>query len=284
MNPEPLMNTSKNRNRESYSFANINLLGKCNVDCFFCLGKDLEEELRPHNQLKTPVAELPNFDEFLAKCRKEGVTKIYVTGQNTDSLLYAHLEELIAYLHNKGFMVGLRTNGYLAGRKMSVINQCDLSVGYSIHSLDPVTNKMIMDRSDLPDWDTIIPATQNPRVSIVLTRCNEFEFFDLLRFTARFKGHLRYVQVRRPSTDTRVQLLTPDMAAYERVYTQVANIFGPPKKRLWGDAEVYEIYEQEVVFWRTVKTTVNSLNYFTDGTISDLYFVVEGYLKYREQA
>jgi molybdenum cofactor biosynthesis enzyme MoaA len=280
---DPLMNTGKNRDREAYSFANINLLGKCNVDCFFCLGKDLEEELRPHNQLKVPVADLKNLPEFLKLCRRHGVQKLYITGQNTDSLLYAHLEELIKFFHDRGFMVGLRTNGYLAGRKMSVINQCDLSVGYSIHTLNPVTNKMIMGRDDFPDWETIIPATRNPRVSIVLTRCNEFEFYDLLKFTAKFLGHVRYIQVRRPSTDTRRQLLTPDMVAYERVYTQVANIFGPPKKRLWADAEVFEIYGQEVVFWRTVKTSVNSLNYFTDGTISDVYFVVEGYLKYREQ-
>lgn len=33
----------------------------------------------------------------------------------------------------------------------------------------------------------------------------------------------------------------------------------------------------EVVFWRTVKTTTNSFNYFTDGTFSKEYFIVEGY-------
>jgi sulfatase maturation enzyme AslB (radical SAM superfamily) len=275
------VNTAKNRNREPYSFANINLLGKCNVDCFFCLGKDLTEELKPHNQLKLKVPALPNLREFLELCRKEKVTKLYVTGQNTDSLLYDDLEELVRHLHAMGFLVGLRTNGYLATRRMELINRCDLSIGYSIHSLNPVTNKMIMGRSGLPDWDAIIPATRNPRVSIVLNRCNEFEFFDILKYTALFKN-IRYVQVRRPSTDTRQALLVPDMAAYERVYTQVANVFGPPKDRLWVDAEVYEIYGQDVVFWRTTKTSVNSLNYFTDGTISDMYFVVEGYLRNRK--
>lgn len=276
------MNTTKNRNREDYSFANINLLGKCNVDCFFCLGKDIEEELAPHNQLTTPVDELPRLNGFLDICSKHHVRKIYITGQNTDSLLYRHLRGLIQYLHTQGFIVGLRTNGYRAVQLMSTINLCDLSVGYSIHSIDPVTTKMILGRSDMPDWETIIPATNHPRISIVLNRCNEAEFFNLLKFTARFPN-VRYVQVRRPSTDTRTKLLAPDMAAYERVYTQVASVFGPPKDRLWHDAEVYRIYGQDVVFWRTVKTSVNSLNYFTDGTISDLYFVVEGYLKYRKE-
>ena len=278
---ERQINTGKNRNREAYSFANINLLGKCNVSCFFCLGKDIEAELSPHNQLKVPVSQLPNLTPFLDLCRKHKVQKIYITGQNTDSLLYTYLEDLIAFLHDRGFMVGLRTNGYLAGRKMALINKCDLSVGYSIHSLNPVTNKMVMGREDFPDWETIIPATLHPRISVVLTRCNEFEFFDLLKFFAKFKGHVRYIQVRRPSTDTRTQPLAPDQVAYERVYTQVANIFGPPKRTIWADAEVFDIYGQEVVFWRTVKTSVNSLNYFSDGTISDLYFVVEGYLANR---
>lgn len=35
----------KNRKRDKYTFANINLLGKCNADCYFCLGKDIPELL-----------------------------------------------------------------------------------------------------------------------------------------------------------------------------------------------------------------------------------------------
>jgi molybdenum cofactor biosynthesis enzyme MoaA len=276
-----VMNSAKNRNRDAPSFANINLLGKCNVDCFFCLGKDITEELKPHNQLAVPFHEWNNFDEFLRRLHRAKISKVYITGQNTDSLLYKHLGELIEYLHVEGFMVGLRTNGYLALRNMSIINRCDLSVGYSIHSVNPVTTKMILGRDEIPDWPTIIPATRNPRVSVVLNRCNEHEFFDVLKYTAQFPN-LRYIQIRRTSTDTRADLLAADIAAYERVYTQVSRIFGPPKRKFVTDAEVYEIYGQEVIFWRTVKTSVNSWNYFTDGTISEVYFVVEGYLQNRD--
>jgi hypothetical protein len=45
----------------------------------------------------------------------------------------------------------------------------------------------------------------------------------------------------------------------------------------WG--QQIDIYGKQVNFWRTVETSVNSINYFTDGTISDNYFVVEGYVK-----
>ena len=42
---------TKNREREAPSFANINLLGKCNIRCYFCLGRDIEAELAGQNQL-----------------------------------------------------------------------------------------------------------------------------------------------------------------------------------------------------------------------------------------
>lgn len=290
------VNNAKNRQRDPYSFANINLLGRCNVNCFFCLGKDIEKELKDHDQVKTHFNEWRNFAEFLARCKNFGIKKIYITGQNTDSLLYYYLSQLIDYLHDQGFKVGLRTNGYLAAENLATINRCELSTGYSIHSLNPITTRMILGRSDMPDWEQIIPKTERPRVSIVLNRCNEYEFWDILKFISKFRHSrlngngipeefgVRYVQVRRVSTDTRLSLLAADMAAYERIYTQVRSVFGAPDALFvdghkLADAEEYEIYGLPVVFWRTVKTSVNSINYFTDGTISEEYFVVEGYLK-----
>lgn len=274
-----LVNTAKNRDRDAYSFANINLLGRCNARCFFCLGLDIKEELGYSNQLATHFSEWANFHTFLELCRTAHIKNLYVTGQNTDSLLYHHLEELIRFLQRHGFAVGLRTNGYRALAMLDVINLCDRNVGYSIHSLRPITNRMIMGRAALPDWGTIIPATNRCRVSIVLNRCNKAEFFDLLRYITQFEN-VQYVQVRRVSTDRREDELAPDMVAYEEVYSVVRGIF-PLERRFATDAEAYNIYGKEVVFWRTTKTSVNSMNYFTDGTISPEYFIVEGYLKHQ---
>ena len=118
------INTEKNRQRDPYSFANINLLGRCNVDCFFCLGKDIKEELSPHNQLNTHFSKWKNFWTFLEKCRTERVGKLYITGQNTDSLLYEYLDELIDHLHSLEFKIGLRTNGYKALESIYLSYQC----------------------------------------------------------------------------------------------------------------------------------------------------------------
>lgn len=271
---EPEFN--KNLHREAPVFANINLLGKCNVDCYFCLGKDIDSEFKKHNQVNTHFNEWKNFSEFLYKCKDANIKRLYITGQNTDSLVYRYIDEIVPYLQNMDFEIGLRTNGYLASRKMEVISQCKRSVGYSIHSLNPDTNYQIMRRKDIPDWDTIIPNTPNCRVSIVLNRYNEHEFDDLLKYISKF-DNVKYIQVRRICTDTRESFLIDDVHVYEKVFEQIKS-----ENQIIGhfyNAEIFKLYGKEVCFWRTVKTTIDSFNYYTDGTINEEYFVIEGYMR-----
>ncbi len=268
---------TKNRDREDYSFANINLLGVCNANCYFCLGKDICEELRGKNQMRLHFAGWKNFDKFLKMCEKKKVKKLYLTGQTADGLQYKYLEEIIDYLQDKGFIVGVRTNGYLAEAKMKAIKKMKGGIGYSIHTLDPETNYNIMGRRDIPKWREIIPASgENVRVSIVLNRYNVDEFYSLCKYIAKFPN-VRYIQVRRIATDTRLDLLKEDIELYEKFFKKFSR-----KHEKTGEfflAEQYELFGKEIVFWRTVETSVNSLNYFTDGTCSDEYFIIEGYLK-----
>lgn len=267
----------KNMNREAPVFANINLLGACNVDCYFCLGKDIDNEFKKHNQLAVHFSQWKNFERYMDKVAEAGIQRVYVTGQNTDSLMYRYLGELVDYMQDvRGFDVGLRTNGYLAHKKMDVINKCRRNVGYSIHSLDPESNWKIMRRKDIPDWNTIIPNTKNTRISIVLNRHNETEFMDLLKYSCSFEN-VKYVQVRRICTDTREKFLIEDVHVYERVFEEVKKNF--PLVGYFYNAEVFEMFGKEVCFWRTVKTSIESFNYYTDGTINDEYFVIEGYMR-----
>lgn len=271
------MDINKNRNRENYSFANINLLGNCNANCYFCLGKDISEELKNKNQLSLHFSEWKNFDNFLNQCRKESITKLYLTGQTADGLQYKYLNEIIDYLQDSGFVVGVRTNGYLADEKMGSIQKMKGEIGYSIHTLKPDINKVIMGKNYLPNWDKIIPRSgDNVRVSIVLNRYNVDEFDDLVKYISKF-DNVRYIQVRRISTDTRIELLQKDIDIYEDFYQDFDK-----KNRKTGEfflAQQYKLHGKEINFWRTVETSCNSLNYFTDGTCSNEYFIIEGYLK-----
>lgn len=270
----------KNRNREDYSFANINLLGKCNAKCFFCLGEDIPELLSIHNQIGTHFTEWKNFGKFIDKCKAENIRNLYITGQNTDSLLYKYLGELIDFLQDVfDFNVGIRTNGYLFEKKpelIDVVNKCKANVGVSIHSMNKDTNFKILGRSHIPDWDLILPQIKNLRVSIVVNRYNISEFFGLLEYLSRF-DNIKYIQARRISTDTRYEQFAEDIQRYEELFK-----FIEATNKKVGDfytAEIYNFFGKNVSFWRTVQTSVNSVNYFTDGTISGNYFVIEGYIE-----
>lgn len=274
---------NKNRNREKYTFANINLLGICNANCYFCLGKDISEELSGKNQLNVHFSEWNNFEKFLNQCETEGVKKLYLTGQTADGLQYNYLEEIIDYLQNRGFLVGVRTNGYLAEKKIDAINKMKDEIAYSIHTLKQEVNKIIMGKSYLPNWDKIIPISgDNVRISIVLNRYNINEFDDLIKYISKF-DNVKYIQVRRISTDTRYELLEEDIKLYEEFYQQIEEKYSNNKIDDFYCAQRYIIEGKEVNFWRTVETSVNSLNYFTDGVCSDEYFIVEGYLKYKNK-
>lgn len=272
-----MIQINKNRDREKYSFANINLLGNCNADCYFCLGKDILTELSGKNQLNVPFENWKNFYYFLTQCRDNDIKKLYLTGQTADGLQYKYLTEIIDWLQNLGFSVGVRTNGYLALAKMDSIQKMKDEIGYSIHSLNPETNYKIMGLRTIPDWEKIIPASgDNVRVSIVLNRYNIPEFDEIVKYIAQFKN-VKYIQVRRISTDTRVPLLQEDIELFEKFFTEFTQNHKP--FGYFYLAPQYEMYGKEVNFWRTVETSCNSLNYFTDGTCSNLYFIVEGYLK-----
>lgn len=269
--------TEKNMDREQkYSFANINLIGKCNADCYFCLGKDIENVLSQQNQMSTHFSEWNNLDKYLDLCGQYGVEKIYLTGENTDPLIYKYLQELIDYVQSKGFNVGIRNNGYLALRKMEAINSCRDEIGYSVNAISAEANQKVMGRPDIPNWNEIIPATNNPRTSIIVSRHNRDEFFDIVKLLSQF-DNIRYVQARCIVSETRNDMMEKDQEVFEELHAYVKVNF--PLVDSFHGASIYDIHGIRVSFWRNWDTNINSLNYFSDGTISESYFIINGYLK-----
>lgn len=270
------MQNYKNRNREKPSFANINLQGPCNYQCYFCLGRDISLG-SCHNYLNNHFSKWKNFHKYLEKCKRDGIKKIYLTGQNTDPLLYKYLQELIEYLKDEGFHVGIRTNGVLGLEKMDIINSLNDEVGLSIHSLTSDINKKITNHSIIPDWDMIIKKIKVPlRIAIVVTRYNKNEILSLIQFFSKYKN-ISYIQLRCIATDERYEELKEDIDCYKEVTSEIMEKFS--YLRDYYTASIYDVYGIEVCLWKTVATTINSYNYFTDGIISTNYFVVEGYKK-----
>ena len=280
--------TEKRRDRSPYSFANINLLGKCNVDCFFCLGKDLAEQFGKFNHINTHFSEWRNFDTLIDECRLYDIRKIYLTGQNVDALQYKYIPELICYLREQGFTtVGCRTNGMLWDRQIPaswgmprrLVTLFD-TVSYSVHTLQQHTQNIIFGGRQwgVPDWKKVFEMTEPARVraAIVLNRYNHHEMFELLNYLA--DTNVDYIQIRKICTDTRLSEHEADMAIFEEWADGFDKTMGGPVCK-FEDAPQYMWAGKRVSIWRTVGTSVNSLNYFTDGTLSNEYFVIEGYSK-----
>jgi MoaA/NifB/PqqE/SkfB family radical SAM enzyme len=263
-----------NTEREAPTFANINMLGKCNAKCYFCLGEDIPEHLAGRSDHLVHYSEWPKLEKFLEQVKAVGIHKVYLTGQNTDALMCKHLASLIYHVQEVHCLdMGLRTNGIKALSHLQEINTCRLETGYSIHSLDRHTNRRIM-CTRLPKWSEILPKTERARISIVVNRYNIGEFYDLVKFVGQFPN-VQHVQARRVSTETRRDELERDLRIYEALYADVQKRF-PQVSEFYG-APIHDIDGVKVTFWRTVKTKIGSLNYFTDGTISGDYFVVKGY-------
>ena len=121
-------------------------------------------------------------------CKELNVPNIYITGQNTDSLLYHHLGELIDHLQDDwGFKVGLRTNGLLAKQKIDEINKCHKSISYTLLTLNPETMKEMTGIPTIPDFDYIFKNVTIPqRVATVLSNHNEDEILDLVKFVSQY--------------------------------------------------------------------------------------------------
>ena len=265
----------KRRERMAPTFANINLLGRCNYDCYFCLGKDIPE-IVGQSQLQDHFDRWANFPAFIDRCRELAIPNIYITGQNTDALLYGHLPSLIHRLKQYGFRVGIRTNGLLALSQMDTLNSCTASVGLSFLSYRRKARAKIAGKGNGPDFSAILRQMRpdSARIAIVVNRFNVGEVALAIRRFSKYPA-VKYIQVRRIATDTRKPELTEDAEIYEqffgefsRKHSQVGSFYG---------AEVFRPFGKYVCFWRTIKTNIGSINYFTDGTISESYFIVDGY-------
>lgn len=264
----------KNRNRERPTFANINLQGPCNLKCFFCIGCDFKEKTDA-NYLNTHFSEWENLDEYLDKLKRDGINKVYLTGQNTDPLLYRYLDELIEYLKEEGFVVGIRTNGILVKERIDAINKLNGTISFSIHSLNPDTSELITGSRIIPDLDNIDKIVKVPyRIAVVVSRYNVMEIEDMIKTLSKLKN-VRYIQLRGIATDNNYEVYKEDI----RLFNKLSEYFGKkyPKTREYYTSKIYNISNVEVSMWKTVDTTINSYNYFTDGLISDNYFIVEGY-------
>lgn len=252
-------------------YGEILFVGQCNFKCFYCLGYEMHKSTKC-NTLNTHFQEWPNFSKWLYKLQRHNVKTIYLSSTNSEPMLYTYLSELIDFLQELGFNIGIRTN---ASHDLLVCNKCKEEISLSLQSLNPETFEKITGVSLTFDFLNNLRQLTNPnvRVSIVVNRYNYLEIFDMLHKLKKY--NLRYVQLRQcyKYYETDIQ---PDIDAFNDVVSKLKSF---PVKGNFNESIIYDVDGLPVSVWETVfkKESISSSNYWTNGVITDNNLLVEGY-------
>lgn len=252
-------------------YGEILFVGQCNFKCFYCLGHEMHESTK-YNTLDTHFQEWPNFGKWLYRLRNNDVRTIYLSSTNCEPLLYTYLSELIDFLQDVGFNVGIRTN---ASKDLLVCDKCKEEISLSLQSLNPDTFEKITGVPLTFDFLKNLNQLTNPnvRVSIVVNRYNYLEIFDILHKLKKY--NLRYVQIRQcyKYYETDIQ---PDIDSFNDVVSKLKSF---PVKGQFKESVIYDVDGLPVSVWETVfkKESISSSNYWTNGVITDNNLLVEGY-------
>jgi len=246
----------KNRDRKSPTFANINLIGPCNFNCYFCIGKDVNLSAN-YNYIKTNFKYWGSFCKYLELCKINEIYKIYITGLNCDPFQYFYLGDLIDFLKEKGFVVGVRTNGYLCLKKTSLLKKFNGGISYTILSLDKGTHYKITGVKEIPNWKEIIPKSgENVRIAIVINKYNIREIMSLLEFASSFKN-INYIQLRKISTDNRFFELKEDQIIFDKFFEEFKSNF--KKVGSFFNSDEFMFKNKRVCFWKACRKSCSRL-------------------------
>jgi hypothetical protein len=252
-------------NGEWKFFANIHLSGPCNRACYFCIGQHMMALDKFNNLDEWP---LKGLDEFLSKCQENGVREVYLTGTNTEPMLYRHHERLVDTLRwaLPGVKVGIRTNGALVPGRMVLWRLYD-KASITICSFDPGIYRKMMGRGVPPNLKWIVdesPRRMDLKVNIVLGPENTSGGFN-----ADFYNTLDRCD---DAGITRVNLREP----YGQPYV------GNPLSWLPASGEhlgmPYYIHGGiQVTYWDVHYVEVESVNLYASGKVSVLYPISKGH-------
>lgn len=260
----------KNREKGTPRFANINFVGRCNAHCFFCIGNEANDKINCF--FDKHFKDFENLEDFLEECKKNEIYKLYLTGLDSEPTLYPYLKEFVEYLKNKGFTVGLRTNG-LRSVDYTIFND---EISVSIHSLNEETNKRIgINTLNFEILRERLKGT-NHRYSIVVNRYNVNEIENLIYILSEDK-EASYIQIRQICTDNLDCVYEEDNKAFEKIERYITDKYSNQFLTIFDGCKVYKINGVNVCIWKPMSNETNSWNYFIDGKISKSYFVLESY-------
>lgn len=250
------LNSNKNF---SHWFGNIHLSGPCNRSCYFCIGQHMMA-LDPINNLKTWP--LLGLDEFISKCNSRDVNEVYLTGTNTDALLFQHIVKLRKALPIR-IKLGFRTNGAALKdyKQLLPFNMGSIT----ICSFDNDIYKQMMGSGYPVDIDNIVNMSKladvDLKVNVVLGPENV--------------GHdlINTLNICSSAGISRINLREPYGQPYigdplAKLMDKFGEVYGCP---------IYKVGDMEATYWDVHYTEVESVNLYANGTISEDYPITRGH-------
>jgi hypothetical protein len=247
----------------SHWFGNIHLSGACNRSCYFCIGQHMMK-LDPYDVLdKNP---LDNIDLFIEKCKEKGIVEIYLTGSNTDPLLYNHVfalrEKLIEGIPNLIF--GIRTNGVLSEQREIALKLFDKG-SITVCSFNKEINNKMMG-GDPVNLEKILPFYSHfteLKLNIVLGEENTAGRDILETISVAESNGIRKINLREPYGQFNVG--DPLM---KRGISPSGYLYGMP---------YYKFGKTKVTYWDVHYVEVESVNLYANGIVSETYPITKGH-------
>lgn len=245
-------------------FGNIHLSGPCNRSCYFCIGQHMLA-LDSLNVLDTWP--LPNIEPFLNRCKELGVKDIYLTGTNTEPLLFKHSDKLKELVDTfvPGSILGLRTNGVGATvAKLSYFKKGSIT----ICSFNPETYRKMMGQGTPPNLDEFSNMAVKARwidlkVNVVLGPENRNEIEEIISNVEN--AGVNRINLREPYGQPHVG----DPLA----------LYGFKPTSLNRGQPTYTIGRVSVTYWDVHYCEVESVNLYASGRISEDYPITRGHVE-----
>lgn len=254
----------------SHWFANIHFSGPCNRKCYFCIGQHMPG-LEAIDNLDTWP--LPGMDEFIFKCKAQGVKEINLTGSDTDPLLYRHLPRLCAFLREEipGVIIGLRTNGALAVARPDLWALFDKG-SVSITTFDEVLYRKTMGSGHPPDLKAILalPGSLSKCLKVNIVLCPEILSGGADADLFRTLNHLAHLGI------TKVNLREPYGQPHIGDPLKAFG-FSPDGERLGMPFYKLGLGLMDVMYWDVHYVEVESVNLYANGNVSETYPVTAGH-------
>lgn len=276
---KPYSPNAETPKEKRFEFGNVLFGGPCNQKCYFCIGHQLDESLTPNNLKIFPPK---NIEKFIERMKESKTKKVIFTGTRTDPQLYKYEKQLVELLREQlpGVHISIHTNGVLATRKMDIFNLYD-SCTISLNSFDPATFHKIHGTKEMPDLVTLTQNAKMPiKLSCILTPHNKHETLDYVN-RARDLGIKRIAFRHIFSNPERWPLFpsSPSSSLFPSSSSSPSSsplsLSSPPAPvRFHLGNPVYEMDGVEVTHWVFEKMEGNSLNLFSDGTLSEEYLLV----------